>query len=157
MDKEDADRVGAYSWSILISHIKEWGTYYYAASYTCKKETGYRLLQRFIMNAPKGMVVDHIDRNTHDMRKSNMRICDKATNCSNKKLLSNNTSGHRGVLLYDYGTLAKHPKWFAYIDYHGRKIHLGYYERLEDAIAARKNGEIKYFGGLVDDYCLSEN
>jgi len=143
---------------MMVSHLpRNWGTYYYASSCGCKTDTGHYLLHRFIMNAPKGKVVDHIDRNTYNMRKSNMRVCDRATNCSNKKLLSNNTSGHRGVLLYDYGTLAKHPKWFAYIDYHGRKIHLGYYEHLEDAIAARKAGEIKYFGGLVDDYCIAEN
>ena len=158
IDKEDAERVGTYSWSVMVSHYSDkWITYYYASSCTCKKKTGHYLLHRFIMDAPKGTMVDHIDRDTHNMRKSNMRICDGSTNCRNKKLQSNNSSGYRGVLLNHYGTLANHPKWYAYIDVHRRKIHLGYYDNLEDALAARKAGELKYFGAYVDDHCIPEN
>lgn len=158
LDKEDAEDVGEYSWSVMASNLpRNWGTYYYASSCTCKKQTGYSLLHRFIMSAPKGKVVDHINRNTHDMRKDNMRICNRSMNCRNKKVLSNNSSGYRGVVFYDYGAAKNNPKWFAYLDYHNKKINLGYYKKLEDAIAARKNGEIKYFGGLVDDYCVSED
>lgn len=156
LDKEDANKVGKYSWSVLRANKrKDWGTYYYASSCTCKKETGYALLHRFIMNAPKNKVIDHINRETHDMRKDNMRVCDRSFNCSNKKVMSNNLSGHRGIILNNYGT-RKTPKWDVSISCNSHRIHLGYYDNLDDAIRARNEGEIKYLGGLIDDFCTNE-
>ena len=38
------------------------------------------------------------------------------------------------------------PKWKAYIKINQRTIHLGTFSNKEDAIIARKNAEIKYFG-----------
>lgn len=51
-------------------------------------------LHRFITNCPKGLVVDHINRNPADNRRCNLRIC---TQFENNKNRSNNTSGITGV------------------------------------------------------------
>lgn len=157
IELEDADRCEKYTWGVMRARRNKYNgkdvgyeNYYYASSCKCKKETGHHLLHRYIMNAPKNMLVDHIDRDTHNMRKSNMRLCDRITNSINKKMPRHNSSGYRGVLWYDYGTLAPHPRWWAYISYQKKKIGLGFYENIDDAVAARKAGEIKYFGKTID-------
>src|ERR1700676_1353393 len=45
----------------------------------------------------KNLFIDHIDGNTFNNKKSNLRICTKAENCRNTKVNKNNTSGHKGV------------------------------------------------------------
>lgn len=53
-----------------------------------------------------------------------------------KKLMKNNTSGYRGVS-------RKRNGWQAYISYAGRRIPLGSYDNLEDAVDARRKAEQK--------------
>jgi len=51
-----------------------------------------------IMNHRPGLItVDHIDRNTLNCRKSNLRLVDKSTQNINRSMLRNNTSGTVGV------------------------------------------------------------
>ena len=52
---------------------------------------------RFIMNVPKDMVVDHINGNTLDNRKINLRVVNQKDNHKNVKKKCSNTSGIRGV------------------------------------------------------------
>ena len=47
--------------------------------------TNNQYLHRLIMNAPKGKVVDHLNHNTLDCRKKNLRVVTQAENCKNTK------------------------------------------------------------------------
>lgn len=60
-------------------------------------------------------------------------------------LPKNNTSGHKGV----YWKKDK-EKWQAYIQVHGKRIHLGYFDKIDDAIKAREEGEELYFKELLE-------
>ena len=100
------------------------------------------LLWRYILNAKKGQYVDHINRNTLDNRRCNLRLCSNGANIRNGKVRTNNTSGVTGVSLYK---CCKTPKWEAYIKVNYRKIHLGIFDSKEEAIKARKEAEIRYF------------
>ena len=87
------------------------------------------LLHRLIMQAPKGMLVDHIDRNGLNNKRSNLRLCTKKQNRANGKPWKPAASGYRGV--YWSGR-----KWFAAISQNGHKIKsLGQFESKE--LAAR--------------------
>ena len=96
-------------------------------------------LHRFLMNPPDDMVVDHINRKPYDNRKSNLRICTRAENQRNTTVSKRSKSGILGV--YPDGKC-----WSAEITINRKKKYLGYFENIEDAIRARKEAELKYFG-----------
>ena len=54
------------------------------------------LMHRFIMNAPKGVEVDHIDGDRLNNSKSNLRFCNRSENRRNS-CASNKTSRFKGV------------------------------------------------------------
>lgn len=57
----------------------------------------------------------------------------------------NSTTGHRGVW-YD----KSRGKYCAELMLRGKKIRLGRYENIEDAIEARKQGEEEYFKPILE-------
>ncbi|KYC94351.1 hypothetical protein B4102_0211 [Heyndrickxia sporothermodurans] len=42
-------------------------------------------------------------------------------------------------------------KWKAYIGFKGKQINLGHFDDLQDAIAARKEAEDKYFKPILEE------
>lgn len=67
----------------------------YATSYT--KELGVVLLHRLILNAPKGIYVDHINHDQLDNRRINIRLCTPSENQHNRHPNKNNKTGYTGV------------------------------------------------------------
>lgn len=55
------------------------------------------------------------------------------------KIHKGNTSGYKGVTW-----MSSRNKWRAYIGYKGKQISLGYFDKKQDAIAARLNAEEEY-------------
>ena len=85
--------------------------------------------------------VDHINGVRDDNRRSNLREATKAQNMRNRVTGANNTSGHTGV------SYVRHlEKWFAYISVDRKRVPLGYFHGLADAVLARKEAERAYFG-----------
>ena len=101
----------------------------------------YTSLHRFIMNPADDKVVDHINHDTTNNCKSNLRIVTQQQNMMNRCTNKNNTSGYAGVKMD-----SRYIRWEASIGYKGKYIFLGYFTNKEDAIKARKEAEVKYFG-----------
>jgi hypothetical protein len=100
------------------------------------------LLHRFIMNCVNDdFIVDHINRNPLDNRKSNLRIGTMSDNQHNRKLSKNNKSGIIGVQ-------KQLNKWNASICVNYKKFNLGTYEKFEEAIVARLQAEKIFFGEI---------
>lgn len=96
-------------------------------------------LHRLVMGAPDGFDVDHINGDTLDNRKSNLRICSRSQNMANRKTNKNNKTGYKGVCL-DNGRIR------AFIKKGGRKMHLGMFGSLESAARAYDAAAMLYFG-----------
>ena len=85
--------------------------------------------------------IDHINRIRTDNRISNLRDVSHKQNHQNRSKPSHNTSGHTGV-----SWNKQNSKWRANIKHNQKPINLGYFTNLEEAIAARKAGELRYWG-----------
>jgi hypothetical protein len=87
-----------------------------------------------ILNAPKGIDVDHRDGDGLNNRRSNIRLATPSQNMSNHGPHKQNTSGYKGV------TWNKaRSKWVAQISFNRRNIGLGYFTEKEKAIEAYRN------------------
>lgn len=93
IDTEDIEKVQLIKWN-----IDGIGTRHPAVRNTHKQ----LYLHRYILDAgdvkpDQSNVVDHIDRNTFNNSKSNLRIVNNSLNQRNKSIQKNNTSGITGV------------------------------------------------------------
>ena len=84
--------------------------------------------------------IDHINRIRADNRIANLREVTNKQNLQNAGKSSHNTSGHTGVYWYK-----RDSKWVAHIRHNHKLIHLGYFNTIEEAIAARKAAEKLYW------------
>lgn len=100
-------------------------------------------MHRFLTD---GQLIDHINGNTLDNRKINLRVANKSKNGMNRYLQSNNTSGVTGV--YWNKNL---NKWSSHITINRKNIYLGSFDNFDDAVKVRKEAENKYFGEFSYD------
>lgn len=97
-------------------------------------------LHRWIMNEPKNLYIDHINNDTLDNRKQNLRCVKNSTNLRNGKVRSNNSSGVNGVS-FD----KSRNKWSASIRANYKIFHLGRFNTIKEAEKARKKAEVEFF------------
>ena len=132
-DIEDYEKIKDYHW--FVSH--------YGYAYCSKNNKSYKA-HRIIMDCPDGLEVDHINHDTLDNRKSNLRICSHGNNMKNMPK-RNSQSGITGVTHNK-----KYGYWIARIGLNKTTKHLGCFKNKEDAISARKQAEIEYFGEFAN-------
>lgn len=91
VDRADYDRLNQYRWFAA-------GTKNGYAGRSGKRNGKSRILymHREIMSPPPGFVVDHVNGDTLDNRRSNLRICTKARNSANRTVCLNHT-GFLGI------------------------------------------------------------
>ena len=97
------------------------------------------------MNCPENMEVDHIKHKNYDNRTKELRVCPVFKNAQNRKS-GRNSSGKQGVR-FD----KKRKKWIAFLTIKRKYILLQSFDTFEEAVAARKEAEDKYFGEFSYD------
>lgn len=142
VDDADYEMLKAKHW-----HAMEGGgnckTYYAAC---CEKGTNRRLLMhRMIMNPNPEQCVDHIDGNTLNNQRSNLRVCTHAQNLRNRRKQRNNTSGYVGVRREK----RSRNKWYAKICFNGTHKHLGTFNSAKEASIAYLKAAKQLYGEFM--------
>lgn len=127
VDDEDYEAVSRYKWHTMANST---GSHIYAA-------TKLRM-HRLILDAPPGYMVDHINGDTLDNRRSNLRLCTNSQNQQNTPSRGG-SSQYKGVSFQ-----VKSGKWIAAFQYNGIRYYCGMWDSEEDAAKAvdKKRGEV---------------
>ena len=96
-------------------------------------------MHRLVIKAPDGLEVDHINGDTLDNRKSNLRLCTNAENLRNQSKHRRNKSGFKGVV-------RNGNNWQAKIRVNNKTIYLGTFKTPVEAAKKYDEYVIKYHG-----------
>lgn len=141
IDAADAKLVGIFPWHAVVD-----GNTIYALASVVQPDGSRRKvgLHNYLAGEKADRIVDHIDRNGLNNRRSNLRHVTEQQNHFNQGLASNNTSGFKGARYA--GWVVGHKKWRAQIVFNGEHISLGYHLTAEAAGHAYDAAALKYFG-----------
>lgn len=126
IDNEDADIVNKCRW-----YIGSDGYVHSTIPSNNKKIVMHRLVLN-VLNTEQDKVVDHINFNKLDNRKSNLRLITHNENLHHRKV--NNDSGYKGVYWRE-----KYNKFEAVISIKGKQYYVGMHNTAEEAYNAIKN------------------
>jgi hypothetical protein len=131
IDKKDLERVLQYNW---FAHYNKSANAYYIHSNTkyIKGEKRRTIaLQRFILEIEDNKIqVDHINHDTTDNRKCNLRACTQHQNSMNRKANKRGSSKYKGVRLNPYN------RWVSYIRHNKIDYYIGTFDTQEKAALA---------------------
>lgn len=129
VDDADFEAVSRVKWypHKVSGHI-------YARGEVCGKRT---YLHRMLLNPERQKVVDHINGNTLDNRRSNLRIATRAENSRNCP--ASKGRAFKGVFPQASGYMAR-------IVVSRKPKYLGYFKNIEDAARAYDVAAVKEFG-----------
>lgn len=141
VDEEDFDKLNKWKWH---AHKDNKNGVFYVwrnshISEGIKKQRTF-LMHREIMNAPKGMVVDHINHDGLDNRKCNLRLCTCSQNSANqtKKGLK---GAHKDK---------RYSRWISSTKYKQKTIYIGSFRTQIEAAKAYDKKVIELFGEFAN-------
>lgn len=135
VDDEDYDYLNRIKWHIdtrgkkLYVFTHENGSTVRMSTIICSK--------RMKAKIPKGSIITYKDGNNLNLRRENLVIVKNGQQRRRNRI--NNTSGTVGVF-YE----SRRKKWRARIRVNRQDVTLGFFDKKEDAILARKDAEKKY-------------
>lgn len=149
------------NWGLKSAGSKQFPTYYASRMWKVNGVRGEYYLHNEVwermMDAPlpKGFLVDHINGDKLDNRRSNLRLATRSDNEANKKKRRTQgkgqpSSSYKGVCKIIDG---RKKCWRASISHNHRQIALGCYFEEKDAAKAYNKAALKYFGEFA---CINE-
>ena len=141
VDDEDFERLSKHKWS--AGNVR--GKFHAVRSVRIFPYVNKRILMsREVVSAIQGEIVDHINGDTLNNTKANLRKCTNAENLQNRGKNKNNTSGYKGVI---WSKFAK--RWKAEIKVNYKSIHLGYFDSAELAAKAYDHAARTHHGSFA--------
>lgn len=144
LDTEDWEKIKEMKWFAKLD-VKLNG--YYAHHTTKRDSLGNQKtirMHRLIVGTDLGDVIDHINGDTLDNRKCNLRMDLEKRNNQNYRKPSNNTSGFKGVYWFK-----RTNQWKSQISCNNIKMHLGLFDDINKAIEVYDMAACYYF----KDFC----
>ena len=143
VDIDDWDEVKKYKWSLTTKPDP------YIFNRQRDRTPLHIYLHRLVLGLSygDGYIADHINGNTLDNRKENLRIVTSSQNSMNTRISKDNTSGYKGV---SYSKAMN--KWTVQIFAKGENTVVGHFDDIDKAVEARKREEIRLFGDYSRHY-----
>lgn len=130
VDDEDFDELNKYNWSVKVRPH----TCYAFVSQKINGKYINNHMHNFIINAPLGMICDHINHDGLDNRKENLRVCTFSQNSINKRSRKKSSSKYLGVHLTRYKYKDKvYEYWRAEVNLKGKRLNSKYFKSEIDA------------------------
>lgn len=149
IDNDDYERVSQYQW--WCSLIKSNGSKYAKADVIIGKKKTTIFMHRLILS-PIGKIrplskapIDHINGNSLDNRKKNIRFCTQAENCRNSKKIKIKSSRFKGVSFVEHLT----NKWCSKIMLNRKGITIGFFDTEIKAAKAYNKKAKELFGAFA--------
>jgi hypothetical protein len=135
IDEADLAIVAGYAWAANTS-----GSTPYAVTHIGRR---FQSMHRLIMAPRVGEIVDHIDRDGLNNRRSNLVLCTKAEN-SRRRMSAAGRSAFKGVAFHKASGL-----YHATINVDGRQISLRYHKSARAAAQAYDDAAIHHHGAFA--------
>ena len=100
---------------------------------------GPEIMARVIMVAPPGLMVDHINGDTLDNRRANLRLCTHAENMKNRRKRCNSTQPYKGIEKW-------RQRWYARLRCNGVRYCSAGFETPEQAAAEYNRLALQHHG-----------
>ena len=137
VDADDHDRVIRFKW-----RARSFNGFWYARV-TARVAAGHEFMHRFVLDAPKGSIVDHINGNGLDNRRSNLRFVTASQNQMNRRVVVGRSRFKGVVWCRDY------KRWRSQIARDGRTFHLGFFDAEAAAARAYDRAAREHFGEMA--------
>ena len=137
VDDQDYERVSQYKWTLDKN------------GYAVRKAGGRKnpkkiMLHRFIMDAPTGYDVDHVDHDLLNNTRRNLRICTRSQNNANRISLPGSSSQYKGV-----SWNASRGLWQVFQTAYGKRRWLGTFDDERRAAMAYDDAAYAAFGDFA--------
>lgn len=142
---DDLYRLLKYNKSWNASWRKDSQSYYVCACEYLETVNGkpkYKIhyLHRWLFDYPEGIVIDHINHDTLDNRRTNLRLTEQKKNLEHRSGANkNNKSGYRNVCLIE-------NKWIVQLQINGKNTKLGSFDDVHEAGKFAEEMRQKYYG-----------
>src|SRR5512143_1589813 len=135
VDEDWFDRLSGIRWRALLLRDSSAKPRVYAYN----RSIGY--MHRIVCACDSGLVCDHVNGDTLDNRKANLRPATASQNCMKSRKRAGTTSAHKGVHFEKWS-----GKWRARIKFNGSQQSLGRFSSETEAAAAYNTAAVVLHG-----------